>query len=190
MKVCGDCKATKPFDDFSPLKSGRDGRNPICKACRSRADREARLVKGDEMRAAERRRHHANKEIKKASRLKWYAKNKAIVAQRMVEYHKKNQARILAKKAEYRAANRDNIYVLNGARRAAEKQAMLPSCDRKAMSELYRLARKLTQETGIPHHVDHVVPLRHEEVCGLHVNWNMQVIPAADNMNKSNKWTG
>ena len=46
----------------------------------------------------------------------------------------------------------------------------------------------MTKDTGIPHVVDHVVPLTHAEVCGLHAPWNMQVITFAANAAKGNKW--
>jgi hypothetical protein len=60
--------------------------------------------------------------------------------------------------------------------------------DFNEIRKVYREADRLTEETGIKHNVDHIIPLQHPRVCGLHVHFNMRPIPAGVNMSKSNNW--
>jgi hypothetical protein len=61
--------------------------------------------------------------------------------------------------------------------------------DRAAIKKIYTKARDCTRKTRIPHCVDHIVPLIHPLVCGLHVHYNMRVITGSANSSKGNRFT-
>jgi len=56
------------------------------------------------------------------------------------------------------------------------------------ISEAYELAQLRTKITGIPWEVDHIIPVKSNHVCGLHVEHNLQVVPASWNRSKKNSW--
>lgn len=75
-----------------------------------------------------------------------------------------------------------------GERRAARMMLATPEwADFDKIQAIYEERDRLTQATGIPHHVDHIEPLAGRLVCGLHVHWNLRAIPATDNIKKGNK---
>ena len=73
------------------------------------------------------------------------------------------------------------------ARKATKLNATPPWADLEQIKRIYAACAKITERTGIPHHVDHVIPLQGENVCGLHVPNNLAIIPAKMNLQKSNK---
>ncbi|WBU54156.1 HNH endonuclease signature motif containing protein [Paracoccus sp. SCSIO 75233] len=80
-----------------------------------------------------------------------------------------------------------------GVRRAAEINATpdwLTADDHSEIRGVYTKAARLTEATGIPHHVDHIVPLKHPLVCGLHIPKNLQVLTGTENVQKNNSFDG
>jgi len=54
------------------------------------------------------------------------------------------------------------------------------------MAWFWKESKRITAVTGVQHSVDHIVPLRHPLVCGLHCPANIRIIPLAENIAKSN----
>lgn len=56
------------------------------------------------------------------------------------------------------------------------------------IEEIYDLAQRRSLATGVLWTVDHIVPLKHNLVCGLHCEQNMNVITKTENSKKHNRW--
>lgn len=72
--------------------------------------------------------------------------------------------------------------------RAQTVRATPPWADQAAIRKLYAEARALTKKTGELYVVDHIVPKISPVVCGLHVDWNLQVLHWLPNARKGNFW--
>ena len=113
------------------------------------------------------------------------------------DWHRKNynenKEELCAKKYAFRKANPGKINALNTKRRAAELNATPPWLTPEQLEEIRKIyikCSKISKKTGIKHHVDHIVPLQGKNVRGLHVPWNLQIIPAYGpngNMSKGNR---
>jgi len=72
-------------------------------------------------------------------------------------------------------------------RRSARLNATADWADEQKIKEIYNLSSFLTLTTfGKGYHVDHIIPLQGRNVCGLHVEGNLQIMRAEDNLKKGN----
>lgn len=91
-----------------------------------------------------------------------------------------------AGKRERRRIRKDELAKYHAYRRAFKISATPNWISKSSFKEIYRKARQVSRETGIEHQVDHIIPLNHRLVCGLHVPWNLQVLTRAENARKHN----
>lgn len=116
------------------------------------------------------------------------ARDPAETKRYFVEYYGANADRLKARARmlgpSWAKANPAKVLARVNRRRAAKLRAMPVWADTAAIERIYAKAAELTDSTGIPHHVDHCVPLQGKLVCGLHVERNLEILPAYINQSK------
>jgi len=189
-RVCNSCGVEKGFSEYHKKHDCKDGIRPKCKACCNKDQ-------------ANRRKSRAGCPKSKKYWEEWYSKNKDNLLKRQrvdesrKEYaqrrYKQKKSEINKQQSEYRKTPRHKF--LNrkkeAKRRASKVEATpdwLTEDQERQIEDFYWLAKDLQSVTGEVYHVDHIAPLKGKNICGLHVPWNLQVLPADINLSKSNKF--
>jgi 5-methylcytosine-specific restriction endonuclease McrA len=131
--------------------------------------RKARRVScGDDINARKREQYAAARESENARSAAYRAENVERCREYRRAYSQGNRAQRNAWRAAYTA------------RKLSATPPWLTKEDYNEILKFYAEAKRLN------HHVDHVVPLRGKNVSGLHVPWNLQVLPPHENARKGN----
>ena len=202
MKTCSACGVAKPLDEFHLCKTGSDKRRLKCKECACRLVKEYRAKNSEKTLEVCRKYKNENREAinlqkrsayqddkeKQSIRAKLYRqKNLERLQQQVRDYREENRAKINSRALAYAKENPHVPRLATQVRRAFLKNAVPSWANSGETKEIYRKASELEKETGIKHHVDHIVPLNSKLVCGFHVANNLQILTASENMRKHNK---
>src|ERR1700745_2319657 len=188
MKTCTKCGVLKNEDDFY-----RNGScfHAHCKACHkarvSVYQRENKVAHYE----ATRRWAIKNPHKARAYATRWAAENDEKFKNLKAQWRSKNVAELREKWKIWAENNREKLRAKDMKRKAAKLRAIPAWTNLDKVEEFYFAADFLGMVTGDWYHVDHVVPLQSKLVCGLHWEQTLQVLPASDNLRKSNRhWPG
>lgn len=174
MKMCSKCKDIKDLTNFSRNRTRLDGYEYWCKTCNS--NRQIR---------------HYDPSKKK----QYYLANKEKILENRKQV-KRGHAYYKAHYEKYKNSikrwinnNRSAVNAIAAKRRAQIKNATPKWADLAKIKEIYDKAQifNLVFKDQGPWEVDHIFPLQNTTVCGLHVHWNLQLLPAKENRRKWNK---
>lgn len=184
-KICTKCKQNKPLSEYMANSRASGGLHWRCRPC----------TRGDKM---------ASRAKEKVRQLAKYHANHAESLSKQRAYQAANRDKYRAASRKWREANPEEMKLskwfweqenpdrsaARSAKYYSRKRSRCPKWLSKEQKDhiilFYTTARHFTNETGIAHSVDHIIPLFGETVCGLHVPWNLQVLTAADNSRKQN----
>jgi len=161
--ICSKCNLSLDKSKFWKNKSTKTGFHTICAEC------------------------------SKARKKQHYQENKTSIRSKQSEYYEANKERILKANKEWKMTNHHLVIQNVNERKKKVRQAMpnwLSQEDKQYIKNLYWLAKDLSSVSEGKYHVDHIVPLKGENVCGLHVPWNLQVLPEDINLKKGNRYKG
>lgn len=177
MKKCSLCKTMLDLDQFRlRWRNGKYSPRSQCKPCESKQQviRNRRKLKEDE--------DYRKESLDRISN--WGEKN----------HERRLEAERARKTVKYREDFEYRSSVLHQAAsyRSRKRNAQPPWLTQESLDEIkniYRVSAKVTKATGKPHDVDHIIPLRGKNICGLHVPWNLRVLPASMNRSKGNAFS-
>jgi hypothetical protein len=173
MLTCSKCKETKDFTEFKRDKTKKTGYYSSCRDCNKKA------WKANYKNIAEKHR---------AKNKKYAEDNQEKIKAYQAEYYKNNREELHEKTKRWREENRGWANSLRTFSKPRYKKATPVWADRQAINQFYIEAAGLTDLTGIQFHVDHIIPIKGKNVCGLHVETNLQVLVWIDNNRKHNSF--
>ncbi len=161
-KQCTGCKKLKSLSEYHKKKDTQDGLRTRCKLCR-KTERHTQYIET------------APKTLEQTNAYR--RKNLDKYRQYTLKWRKQNPGKVNSNRTTYSkaASNRTPKW--------------LTQAQKAEIEQIYILAKELQwlSNPADPLTVDHIIPLRGKNVSGLHVPWNLQILPRSLNISKGNR---
>lgn len=190
MKTCTKCGETLPPSAFFKEKRNKDGLRSACKACLGKQNKSWRVRNNYDPSDYNKQYRKDNAETLKAKQKSYYESRKEKIIEANAAWAKAHPDKRKQYTKQHYQSNKAKRKHYVEIRRQKERQCTplwLTKEQWEEMESFYWLAKDLQVVTGEPYEVDHIIPLSGETVCGLHVPWNLQVLPRDINRSKSNR---
>lgn len=215
-RECRTCKNHLDIINFNTDSKG--GYSTQCKMCKSEYDRKYVAKNRDKKRQQRAKYYEENKEKISEYHSLWRKDNSESIKKKKSEYYLENRESILVKsrlfykenkdkylntQKSWVAKNRDKVNLssykywqnnkdkhraLMAKRRVAKLNASVDWANQELISAVYNRAFRFGLWLDTEYHVDHIIPLQHPLVCGLHNEFNLQILTATENLSKNNKF--
>lgn len=186
---CTKCEESKDSTEFRivkrhVIKNFNDGYAYWCKYCEKKYQAEHFKKNQDWIKVRHKNYILLNREKARLYVRKWVSKNPEY-KNRANELRRNNYSdfreKVLEKNRNFYKANKRLFFSKNAKRKAQKLRACPKWVNRKEIDSFY-----INCPPG--NHVDHIVPLQGKNVSGLHVLWNLQYLPAIENLKKGIKF--
>lgn len=117
-----------------------------------------------------------------------YAKNSGRLKNTAEKWRECNKEKISSIQKNSKKKHYDRVLASNSKRRSDRINATPAWSDKKRIQEIYSRAIHLSRISGVKCHVNHIIPLKNNNVCGLHVHENLQILTAKENCQKRNSF--
>ncbi len=122
---------------------------------------------------------------------RWHQNNKEHVAAVAKKWRMSNDLQMKQMRADWRCENPAKLAFYSATYHCTKLKATpkwLTGEQKQEIQAYYDLAKELQWLSEEVLEVDHIIPLQGKGVVGLHVPWNLQILPKSKNISKNNRY--
>lgn len=179
-KKCSRCQLMLDVSNFTKSSTSKSGYVNNCRKCAN----EIYVSKAEYISERNKKNRDKNRGKKRDKDSAYYEKNKEKIVARTTAWRSENKDLAKSYEKKWRENNRHVRLAAQAAYRSAKDNATpkwLTPLHKKTIQDFYKGCPKGME-------VDHIVPIRSNVACGLHVPWNLQYLPAKTNHAKASNF--